>query len=189
MIFGHAKKSIKERFPEMEQKIVGGFYLLRFICPAIVAPDTYNLVKNCTPPNRNARRGLILISKVIQSLSNFQDFDGQNKEEYMQFANEFIIQNVDAMGKFFDSISDYLPPKSNDSHLAKIKLTEPEREEYIKKMYYHCKDRIDRFERVLMNDKPLFTQLKQAIDEIAAKVDIEEKQRKKKNSDLLLLDS
>ena len=46
MIFGHAKKSIKERFPEMEQKIVGGFYLLRFICPAIVAPDTYNLVKS-----------------------------------------------------------------------------------------------------------------------------------------------
>lgn len=44
-IFHEAKHIIVERFPDMGHQFIGGFYFLRFICPALVAPASYGLVK------------------------------------------------------------------------------------------------------------------------------------------------
>ena len=46
---------------------IGGFFFLRFICPAIVAPSGFGITSVNTQP---CQRALILISKVIQNVSN-----------------------------------------------------------------------------------------------------------------------
>jgi hypothetical protein len=43
MILQDLQYMVKERFPEMEYEIVGGFFFLRFLCPALVAPETYGI--------------------------------------------------------------------------------------------------------------------------------------------------
>jgi len=91
VILNYIRKSVGARFPEMMDKMVGAFFFLRFLCPAIVTPDRYGLVPT-TPPN-NARRGLVLISKLLQNLANHQEFDGV-KEDYMAFSNEFIKKTL-----------------------------------------------------------------------------------------------
>ena len=37
------QKLVKLRFTEVEYEIVGGFFFLRFLCPAIIAPKAYDL--------------------------------------------------------------------------------------------------------------------------------------------------
>jgi hypothetical protein len=88
-IFHAAQQAVSERFPEMGHQFVGGFYFLRFICPALVAPAAYGLVKSDLAPEN--QRTLILISKVLQNLSNHILFG--EKEPFMMFMNPFINKN------------------------------------------------------------------------------------------------
>mgnify|MGYP001065601152 FL=1 len=44
MVLQELQFMVKERFPEMEYEIVGGFFFLRFLCPAIVAPESYGIL-------------------------------------------------------------------------------------------------------------------------------------------------
>jgi hypothetical protein len=64
------RESIVNKFKSDDAvlKAVGGFFFLRFSCPAITAPHAYGLLEN--PPNENAQRQLVLIGKVIQNLAN-----------------------------------------------------------------------------------------------------------------------
>jgi neurofibromin 1 len=43
-LFASVRAEVLQRFPEMEDKVVGGFFFLRFICPALVAPEQWGLV-------------------------------------------------------------------------------------------------------------------------------------------------
>ncbi|KAL6080665.1 Neurofibromin 1 [Balamuthia mandrillaris] len=92
-IFHFAQQTILERFPEMGYQLVGGFFFLRFLCPALVAPTAYKLQD--TEPTPEVHRSLVLISKVLQNLSNDVRF-GQ-KEAFMMFMNDFLAANSDAM--------------------------------------------------------------------------------------------
>ncbi len=49
---------------------VAGFFFLRFVCPAIVAPAHYGLLDEPPPPR--AQRSLVLVTKCIQRLVNSQ---------------------------------------------------------------------------------------------------------------------
>jgi hypothetical protein len=94
IIFHTAQQAVSERFPEMGYQFVGGFYFLRFICPALVAPAAYGLVKSDLAPEN--QRTLVLISKVLQNLSNHILFG--EKEPFMMFMNPFINKNSRKMG-------------------------------------------------------------------------------------------
>jgi hypothetical protein len=69
-VFQSMRESIVNKFKSDDAvlKAVGGFFFLRFSCPAITAPHAYGLLEN--PPNENAQRQLVLIGKVIQNLAN-----------------------------------------------------------------------------------------------------------------------
>jgi hypothetical protein len=81
-------------------KAIGGFFFLRFVCPAITAPHVYGLLE--APPNELTQRQLVLISKVLQSLANMA-VPGK-KEKYMATLATFIESNIPKMGKFYDEI-------------------------------------------------------------------------------------
>lgn len=102
-IFKHAQDEVDTKFPDMHRLVVGGFIFLRFFCPAIVTPEKYHLVSE--PPSKEARRGLILVSKLLQNLANGVEFDG-SKEEYMKSMNHFVTSNLKGLNIFFDKLTD-----------------------------------------------------------------------------------
>jgi GTPase-activator protein for Ras-like GTPase len=92
---------VQKKFPGTERMAVGGFIFLRILCPILAAPEAYDLVKITV--DRNLRRGLLLVSKIIQNLSNHVFFG--NKEEFMIAFNPFLNEYSDKIDKFLDAIS------------------------------------------------------------------------------------
>eukprot|EP01114_Cavostelium_apophysatum_P015111 TRINITY_DN4052_c0_g1_i3.p1 TRINITY_DN4052_c0_g1~~TRINITY_DN4052_c0_g1_i3.p1 ORF type:complete len:946 (+),score=210.27 TRINITY_DN4052_c0_g1_i3:187-3024(+) len=87
--------------PEQFHALVGGFLLLRYVNPALSNPDVYDLV-----PSENVsittRRNLVLITKIIQNLSNGLEFG--NKEPFMMCMNDYIKANRWKMEQYFQNI-------------------------------------------------------------------------------------
>jgi len=99
-LFAHIKKVVGERFPENDNVTIGGFIFLRFFCPAISSPEAYGIVEE--PPNPASRRLLILITKVLQNLSNDVEFG--SKEPYMTKLNDFVHANRTKLIQFYDKL-------------------------------------------------------------------------------------
>jgi len=101
-ICSSVKDMVEKKFGQSStQKIIGGFVFLRFICPAIVAPNIYGVVLD--PPNSETQRHLLLVAKVLQNLSNGITFG--SKEPFMAPLNDFISENLTKLTKFFDEIT------------------------------------------------------------------------------------
>ena len=64
---------------------VGAFVFLRYICPAILSPNVYGLMKTELP--QQARKNATLIAKTLQNLAN-NLFYGENEQLF--FMNKFI---------------------------------------------------------------------------------------------------
>lgn len=80
------KNIVGAKFQSAALISVGGLFFLRFVAPVIVAPERLKIVDKAISPVH--RRNLILISKVIQNLSNNINFG--KKEPFMEPINEFI---------------------------------------------------------------------------------------------------
>lgn len=77
-------------FPDGGLDTVNSAIFLRFINPAIVSPQSYNLVQGDIPTG--VRRALTLISKVLQNLANHVLF---RKEAHMEVFNKFLTDNFE----------------------------------------------------------------------------------------------
>lgn len=101
----HLKLVVSERFGEkMGVTAVGGFIFLRFVCPAMIAPERFNLVKG--ELSKDARRNLMSVSKVIQNMANGMT---SFKEEYMKPMDEFLQKNGPNCSSFLDAIAQHPP--------------------------------------------------------------------------------
>lgn len=98
----HTKSQVDAVFPNMTHAVVGGFVFLRFLCPAIITPHKYGLLAKC--PDKNVLRVCVLITKLLQSVSNGVEFDG-SKEDYMLRLNPFIKRNRLYVNVFFDNLT------------------------------------------------------------------------------------
>lgn len=83
------------KFPEASITSVGCFLFLRFFCPAIVAPETENLLTK--QPRRDVRRSLLLLAKVIQNMANGSLYSLKlpllyNRMKELNRVNDYIIQ-------------------------------------------------------------------------------------------------
>eukprot|EP01130_Rhizamoeba_saxonica_P005047 TRINITY_DN2035_c0_g1_i10.p1 TRINITY_DN2035_c0_g1~~TRINITY_DN2035_c0_g1_i10.p1 ORF type:complete len:500 (-),score=99.13 TRINITY_DN2035_c0_g1_i10:3-1502(-) len=102
-LFNHIKDMVKAKFSGFWNVAVGSFVFLRFICTAIVFPETWDMVYEA--PSLVSRRGLILVSKLLQNLSNNREFDGK-KESYMVSMNTFIVDNKLKAFQILDGLSE-----------------------------------------------------------------------------------
>jgi len=109
------RKNVGIKFPGNENKSIGAFYFLRFVCSAISVPESYGLVKK--RPSKAARRSLVLITKVLQNLANEIVF-GQ-KEAYMVKVNDFISSNIPKLASFYQKII-MIPQESEATETAEI---------------------------------------------------------------------
>eukprot|EP00937_MAST-01D_sp_MAST-1D-sp2_P007383 g7383.t1 len=88
--------------PTQVNSIVGGFVFLRYINPAVTAPDGLNLLPTKLKPMQ--RRNLVLVAGVLQKLSNGQRFS--EKERFMLPCNAFLEANAERMAAFFARLID-----------------------------------------------------------------------------------
>ncbi|KAI9026450.1 hypothetical protein CLU79DRAFT_741805 [Phycomyces nitens] len=101
---------VRTRFPEASNTAVGSFVFLRFFCPAIVSPESEDLLKHGTVLTREMRRGYLLSTKIIQNLANNVLFG--SKEAFMIVLNDFLTKNIYKVASFLRIIAKV--PEDND---------------------------------------------------------------------------
>lgn len=110
----------RRKYPEVTEfalcSLIGGFFFLRFINPAIVTPQAYMLVDGV--PAKNPRRTLTLIAKMLQNLANKPS---HSKEAYMATLNPFVEMNKARMNGFLNSlceVGDFYDSLELDQYMA-----------------------------------------------------------------------
>ncbi|KAK9313807.1 Rho GTPase activation protein [Lipomyces starkeyi] len=95
----------RRKYPSTEDSavctLIGAFFFLRFINPAIVTPHSYMLVDSL--PADNPRRTLTLIAKMLQAVANKSTY---SKEPYMASVSAFVDGNKARMNKFLNDLCD-----------------------------------------------------------------------------------
>jgi hypothetical protein len=74
-----------------------GIFFLRFVCPALIAPQQFGL--RDTPPPGAEQRTLLLLAKVIQMLANDAEFG--RKEEFLAPLGRMHHRNREPLRRFF----------------------------------------------------------------------------------------
>ncbi|QSL64781.1 hypothetical protein MERGE_002083 [Pneumocystis wakefieldiae] len=110
----------KRKYPDTSDysicSLIGGFFFLRFINPAIVTPHAYAIIDGS--PGEYLRRTLTLVAKMLQSLSNKSS---HSKEPYMTFLSPFIDLNKPRINKFLNDlceVSDFYETLEMDQYVA-----------------------------------------------------------------------
>lgn len=110
----------KRKYPEATESsissLIGGFFFLRFINPAIVTPQAYMLIE--TLPGSNPRITLTLIAKMLQNLANKPSY---SKEAYMAPTNPFVKGNKQRINQFLNDlceVSDFYETLEMDQYMA-----------------------------------------------------------------------
>jgi len=93
---------VQSKFPEHTLSAMGGFFFLRYLCPALVQPAAFGLVNKNAQVAPTIMRALILSAKILQNLSNRVNFG--EKENYLTHANAFISRNTQALDGIFAKI-------------------------------------------------------------------------------------
>eukprot|EP01103_Thecamoeba_quadrilineata_P004193 TRINITY_DN1391_c1_g1_i1.p1 TRINITY_DN1391_c1_g1~~TRINITY_DN1391_c1_g1_i1.p1 ORF type:complete len:627 (+),score=142.28 TRINITY_DN1391_c1_g1_i1:29-1909(+) len=92
---------IKHKFPSARIYIIGAFFFLRFVCPAVVNPEQFGIISECSV---EMRRKFTLVTKLIQNIAN--ETQPEEKEPHMNYFSEFIKKNTARLEMFYESLVD-----------------------------------------------------------------------------------
>ncbi|KIJ20411.1 hypothetical protein PAXINDRAFT_166473 [Paxillus involutus ATCC 200175] len=101
-VCAHLAKAVYQVWPESKFAALGAFIFLRFISPAIVAPEVVDI--EVPKDDSVIRRGLLVIAKVMQNLANNIFFA---KEAHMVCLNEFLKANITSVTRFLSEVNKY----------------------------------------------------------------------------------
>ena len=194
----------RRKYPDAQDQtictLIGGFFFLRFINPAIVTPKAYMLIDGT--PEDCPRRTLTLIAKMLQNLANKPSYA---KEPYMAKLQPFVHQNKERVNKFMldlCEVQDFYESLEMDNYVALSKkdlelsismnevyathaLLEQHSKELAKDEHSHLKlllqelgpapPQLPRKENRAIN-LPLFSKWETAIDDLTAALDITEEE-------------
>ncbi|KAG1752509.1 uncharacterized protein EDB91DRAFT_1102988 [Suillus paluster] len=102
-VCAHLAKSVYQVWPDSKFAALGAFIFLRFISPAIVAPE---IVDVAVPRDDGGviRRGLMVIAKIMQNLANNIFFA---KEAHMVCLNEFLGVNITSITRYLSEVNKF----------------------------------------------------------------------------------
>lgn len=113
----------RRKYPDARDEaictLIGGFFFLRFINPAIVTPKSYMLIER--NPDDKPKRTLTYIAKMLQNLANKPSYA---KEPYMAKLQPFILRNKDRVNKFMldlCEVQDFYESLEMDNYVALTK--------------------------------------------------------------------
>lgn len=103
-IFKYIRAVAEDRYGDFLRPVaytaVSGFLFLRFICPAILSPKLFGLLRD--HPRPKAQRTLTLIAKALQKLSNLSTFG--KREEWMEPMNRYLTTQRNVYRDFIDQV-------------------------------------------------------------------------------------
>lgn len=110
----------KRKYPDASDHtictLIGGFFFLRFINPAIVTPRSYMLID--ATPAENPKRTLTYVAKMLQNLANKPSYA---KEPYMIKLQSFLQGNKERINKFMldlCEVQDFYESLEMDNYVA-----------------------------------------------------------------------
>ncbi|KAI6130277.1 hypothetical protein EDD16DRAFT_1541379 [Pisolithus croceorrhizus] len=101
-VCAHLAKAVYQVWPESKFAALGAFIFLRFISPAIVAPEIVDV--EVPKDDGVIRRGLMVIAKVVQNLANNIFFA---KEAHMVVLNDFLKENITNVTRYLSEVNKY----------------------------------------------------------------------------------
>ncbi|KAG6854444.1 hypothetical protein C0991_006523 [Blastosporella zonata] len=104
-ICAHITHTVTRYWPDAKYAATGAFMFLRFISPAVVAPETID-IELPKEASIGMRRGLMVITKIIQNLANNIFF---GKEAHMVVLNQFLKANIATVTRFLGEIAKPVP--------------------------------------------------------------------------------
>ncbi|XP_039578887.1 ras GTPase-activating-like protein IQGAP1 [Passer montanus] len=126
------KDSLHEKFPDAGEdellKIVGNLLYYRYMNPAIVAPDAFDIIDLSAGGQltTDQRRNLGSIAKMLQHAASNKMFMGDNA--HLSIINEYLLQSYQKFRRFFQAACDVpeLQDKFNiDEYSDLVTLTKP----------------------------------------------------------------
>uniref|UniRef100_A0A669B2J0 IQ motif containing GTPase activating protein 2 n=2 Tax=Oreochromis niloticus TaxID=8128 RepID=A0A669B2J0_ORENI len=126
------KNSLHEKFPDASEdellKIVGNLLYYRYMNPAIVAPDGFDIIDLSAGGqlHQDQRRNLGSVAKMLQHAAAKNVFEGENA--HMTPMNSYISQTYEKFRLFFQSACDVPEPEEKfniDEYSDMVNLSKP----------------------------------------------------------------
>ncbi|KAH3745089.1 hypothetical protein Pelo_13497 [Pelomyxa schiedti] len=115
-IFHHVYTEVAKKSPQIKTIAVGGFLFLRFLCPAVLTPDTAGILPE--KPNEQSMKTVMMISTLLQKLANGVEFANPSSNEQLSTINKVIARNIPLLLNFLDQISVASPLPDSGAPLA-----------------------------------------------------------------------
>ncbi|CCO27597.1 Neurofibromin AltName: Full=Neurofibromatosis-related protein NF-1 [Rhizoctonia solani AG-1 IB] len=142
-VCNHIADAVNEVWPESSFPAVGSFMFLRFICPAIVSPESVDI--ELPRDNARIRRGLMLITKIIQNLANNVLF---GKEPYLIPLNNLLEANIVPLARFLNEVIHYQQPPEEEETEEWLGTTYDEVDQMVLHRYFS--DHVDKIGKDLL---------------------------------------
>nr|XP_009940132.1 PREDICTED: ras GTPase-activating-like protein IQGAP2 isoform X3 [Opisthocomus hoazin] len=126
------KSSLHEKFPDATEdellKIVGNLLYYRYMNPAIVAPDGFDIIDMTAGGqiHPDQRRNLGCVAKVLQHAASNKLFEGEN--EHLSSMNTYLSQTYQKFRNFFQAACDVPEPEEKfniDEYSDMVTLSKP----------------------------------------------------------------
>ncbi|GCB74694.1 hypothetical protein scyTo_0003785 [Scyliorhinus torazame] len=126
------KNSLHEKFPDSTEdellKIVGNLLYYRYMNPAIVAPDGFDIIDMTAGGqlHPDQRRNLGSVAKVLQHAASNKLFEGENAQ--LSSMNTYLSQTYQKFRSFFQSACDVPEPEEKfniDEYSDMVTLSKP----------------------------------------------------------------
>ncbi|CAI5787416.1 GTPase-activating IQGAP2 isoform X2 [Podarcis lilfordi] len=126
------KNSLHEKFPEATEdellKIIGNLLYYRFMNPAIVAPDGFDIIDMTAGGqiHSDQRRNLGCVAKVLQHAASNNLFEGENA--HLSSMNSYLSQTYEKFRNFFQAACGVPEPEEKfniDEYSDMVTLSKP----------------------------------------------------------------
>ncbi|KAJ6229323.1 ras gtpase-activating protein [Anaeramoeba flamelloides] len=97
--------------------LIGGYIFLRFFNSILINPKRYGLLPKESKETKESRRNMILVTKLLQNLSNGLYF---SNIEYLKYFNNWIKENLERMKGYLMNVS----KEGGESLNSKLKFQE-----------------------------------------------------------------
>jgi len=112
-------RATSSKFDSGSDRLLGSFFFLRVVCPAIINPIAYGMMT--AEKDFEIKRGLVIIAKMLQTLANGES---SFSEEYMVPMQPFLQENACVMTEITRKLISSPESGGVDSTIAYLNMEE-----------------------------------------------------------------